>query len=265
MRITMSLFALMGVFMTSTFPAIVYAETPEEKGLAVAIEADRRDTGFGDFTADLKMILKNRHGGESTREIRIRNLEVEKDGDKILSIFDYPKDVKGTGFLSFTHKTGSDDQWLYLPALKRVKRINAANKSGAFMSSEFAYEDITSQEVEKYTYRWLRDEALEGLASYVVERDPVDPKSGYQRQEVWFDKDEYRIQKVVYYDRKGALLKTQILTGYKQYLGQYWRADEMEVLNHQTGKSTRLVWNNYKFRTGLKDRDFTKNKLERIR
>ncbi len=246
-------------------PLTSIAETPEEKGLAIAIEADRRDAGFGDFTADLEMIMRNRHGEESLRRIRIRTLETDGDGDKGLSVFDYPRDVKGTGFLSFTHKTGPDDQWLYLPAIKRVKRINAANKSGSFMGSEFAYEDITSQEVEKYTYRWLHDEVYEGKSCFVIERTPVDLKSGYKRQVVWFDQDEYRIQKIVFYDRKDALLKTLSAAGYHQYLDRYWRADRVDMVNHQTGKSTRLNWKNYQFRTGLKDRDFSKNKLEKVR
>ena len=133
-------------------PLAAGAESPEEKGLAIAREADRRDTGFGDSTANLLMVLRNRHGQESVRNIRVRTLEVEGDGDKSLSIFDNPKDVKGTAFLTFGHKVGDDDQWLYLPALKRVKRISSRNKSGSFMGSEFAYEDISSPEVEKYTY-----------------------------------------------------------------------------------------------------------------
>ena len=134
-------------------PLAAASETPEEQGLVIAREADRRDSGFGDFTANMRMVLKNRHGQESIRLIRIKTLEVADDGDKSLSIFDNPKDVKGTAFLTHSHKTGDDDQWLYLPALKRVKRISSRNKSGSFMGSEFSYEDIASQEVEKYTYR----------------------------------------------------------------------------------------------------------------
>jgi len=140
----------------------VSAETPEEKGLAIAIEDDKRDNGFLDFTANMVMVLKNRQGEESRRFIRNKTLEVDGDGDKSLIIFDKPRDIKGTALLNFTHKTGNDDQWLFLPALKRVKRISSSNKSGSFMGSEFAYEDVTSQEVEKYTYKWIRDETLDG-------------------------------------------------------------------------------------------------------
>ncbi len=192
-------------------------------------------------------------------------LEVENDGDKTLIVFDSPRDVKGTALLSFTHKDRPDDQWLYLPALKRVKRIASRNKSGPFMGSEFAYEDIGSQEVEKYTYRYLRDETLDDLPMFVIERYPVDRYSGYRRQVAWIDQQEYRPFRVDYYDRKDQLLKTLTYKGYQQYLGQYWRPREMFMQNHQTGKSTLLSWTEYRFRGGLEARDFTRNALKRAR
>lgn len=247
-------------------PLQAAASAVEDKGLAIAREADLRQDGFGDFTADMVMILKNRHGQESVREMRVRTLEVEGDGDKSLSIFDTPRDVKGTAFLNFTHRTGDDDQWLYLPAVKRVKRISSRNKSGSFMGSEFAYEDIGSQELEKYTYRWIRDEVHEGMESFVVQSYPVDSKnSGYTRLVNWIDKAEYRTWKVEYYDRKGSLLKTLTLSDYRKYLNGHWRAHEMHMVNHQNGKSTVLTWSGYAFRTGLTDADFNKNSLARVR
>ena len=247
------------------FPLFAMAETPEEKGLAIAIEDDKRDNGFQDFKADMKMILKNRQGEKSTRVIRNKTLEVNGDGDKSLVIFDRPKDIKGTALLNFTHSTGNDDQWLYLPALKRVKRISSANKSGSFMGSEFAYEDVTSQEVEKYTYKWIRDEEINGENSFVFERYPTYKNSGYTRQVVWLDKSEYRIHKIEFFDRKNSLLKTLDYKGYQKYLDRYWYPDEMFMVNHQTGKSTLLAWTNYKFRNGFEDRAFNKNSLKRAR
>ena len=245
--------------------AVAGIEDPEARGRSIAVEADRRDTGFDDLTAELVMILRNRHGQESRRDLRLRTLEVEGDGDKSLAIFDRPRDVEGTAFLSFSHATGNDDQWLYLPALSRVKRISTSNKSGPFMGSEFSYEDISSQEVEEYTYRWLRDEQLDGLDTYVVERVPVDKNSGYTRLVTWIDTQEFRTLKVDFYDRRSSLLKTLTYAGYNQYLGQYWRPDQMSMVNHQTGKSTVLEWTEYQFRTGLTDRDFDQNSLKRAR
>jgi len=254
---------LFAIFFLSPLPLM--AETPEEKGLAIAVEDDKRDNGFDDFTANMVMLLKNRQGEESRRDIRNKTLEVKGDGDKSLVTFDKPRDVKGTALLNFTHKTGNDDQWLFLPALKRVKRISSSNKSGSFMGSEFAYEDVTSQEVEKYTYKWIRDESLDGKECFVFERYPAYKNSGYTRQVVWLDKAEYRIYKIDFYDRKNSLLKTQTNKGYKQYLDQYWQPAEMFMKNHQTGKSTLLTWSEYKFRTGLKDKNFNKNSLKRSR
>ena len=246
-------------------PFGLQAETPEEQGRAIALEADKRDSGFGAYTNNVKMILRNKHGKESIREIRSKTLEVENDGDKSLTIFDRPRDVKGTALLSFTHKEGPDDQWLYLPALKRVKRIASDNKSGPFMGSEFAYEDITSQEVEKYTYKFIKDDSLNGMDVFVFERYPVDKKSGYTRQVIWMDKDNYKERKIEYYDRKNALLKTLILDEYNLYLDKFYRTHNMYMENHQTGKSTRLLQNNYNFDVELSDRDFDKNSLKRAR
>lgn len=254
------------LFGTLTLMALsAAAETPEEKGLAIARESDRRDEGYADVAVNMEMVLKNRHGEESRRKIRVAFLEVRDDGDKSLTVFDEPADVKGTALLTFSHKTADDDQWLYLPALARVKRIASSNKSGSFMGSEFAYEDIGSQEVEKYTYKYRRDEPCDGVPCFVIERYPVSRHSGYTRQVVWLDQAEYRPRKIDYYDRKQTLLKTLTWSGYKQYLGKYWRADEMDMLNHQSGKSTRLLWRDYRFRTGLKDADFTQESLRRAR
>ena len=241
------------------------AESPEEKGLAIAIEADKRDLGWQDSKTAMKMVLRNRQGETSDREIRSRTLEVQGDGDKSLIIFDRPADVKNTAFLSYTHAIKPDDQWLYLPALKRVKRIASANKSGPFMGSEFAYEDISSQEVKKYSYKWLRDEALNGQETFVVERIPQYKHSGYTKQHAWIDKEHYRLLQVEYYDRKGALLKTLSASEYRQYLGKYWRAHRMDMQNHLNGKSTTLMFSDYQFQNGYSDRDFDRNSLKRIK
>ncbi len=246
-------------------PVSLLAETPEEKGHAIAQESDRRDSGFSSYTNDVQMILKNKQGQESVREIRSRTLEVTDDGDKSMTIFDKPRDVKGTALLSFTHKTGPDDQWLYLPALKRVKRIASDNKSGPFMGSEFAYEDIASQEVDKYTYKFLRDDTLDGLDVFVFERYPVDKKSGYTRQILWMDTKNYKARKIEYYDRKNSLLTTLVFTDYNLYLDKYYRAHDMYMMNHQKGKSTRLLQTNFNFDVELTDRDFDKNSLKRAR
>lgn len=240
-------------------------EKAREKGLNIATEAERRDTGWGDSSAEMSMHLSNKHGDSSTRELRLQTLEVDGDGDKSLTIFDEPRDVKGTAFLSFTHSLTADEQWLYLPALKRVKRISSSNKSGPFMGSEYAFEDLTSFELDKYEYEFLRDETFDGMDSFVVRNYPLYKKSGYKYRDVWVDKAEYRVLKTDFYDRKGSILKTLENSDFKQYLGQYWRPLKASMKNHQNGKSTDLIWSNYQFNVGLEERDFNKSSLQRAK
>ncbi len=242
-------------------------ESPEELGREIAMEADRQDQGWGDNASVMRMVLRNRNGDESSRELRRRVLEVNEAGagDKSLLIFDSPRDVAGTSLLSHTKILDPDDQWLFLPALGRVKRISSANKSGPFVGSEFAYEDLVSQEVDKYDYRFLREESCGDQECFVVERFPLYENSGYTKQVVWWDKAEYRVQRIDYYDRKDSLLKTLTYHGYHQYLTEFWRPDLMRIENHQNGKSTDLVFSEWTFANGLSSGDLTPSRLRRAR
>ena len=236
------------------------AQTAEERGLQIAKAAEEADMGFGSSIVELKMTLKNKNGQTSERYLVTRTLELFEDGDKSLIVFNSPKDVKGTSTLTFTHKVGADDQWLFLPSIKRVKRISSNNKSGPFVGSEFAYEDLSSQEVEKYTYKFLEEK--DGLL--LVEQDPVDPKSGYTRRIVSYNKDKgYRIEKVEFYDRKNALLKTLTYSDYKLYKNKHWRARKFNMVNHQSNKETLLQFSDYNFGAELSDEDFTQVALKR--
>lgn len=241
------------------------AQTPQDKGLQLAKERKASDEGWGNSEAKTEMRLRNKSGDQSIRKMRLKSLEVDGDGDKGLTIFDQPRDVKGTAFLNFSHAIKPDEQWLYLPALKRVKRISSRNKSGPFMGSEFSYEDLSSFEIEKYTYKYLKDETVNGEDCYLVEQYPTDKYSGYKKMQVWFDKAHYRVQKIDFYDRKNSLLKTLTFADYKQYLDKYWRAHLLKMVNHQTGKETDFETLSLQFDTGLKTKDFTKASLKRAR
>lgn len=243
---------------------------PVQQGLAIAQEADKRDFGFGDMESVSTMILRNAQGQESVREMRQKTFEMEDTsvGDKSITVFDKPKDVKGSAFLTHSNILTADKQWMFLPDLGRVKRISSKNKSGPFMGSEFAYEDLSSQEVGKYTYKYLRTEVCPtdaALQCLVVERYPAYKYSGYTKMVGWVDTQEFRSHRVDFYDMKDELLKTLESKGFKQYLGQYWRPDEMHMKNVQTDKETTLKFSGYKFGLGLKESAFTKSKLENVK
>lgn len=255
------LLAVAAVSMTTT----AVAETPEEKGLAIAKEAKARNTGWGDSQADMTMILRDKGGNEAERIVKVKSLEVKGDGDKGLSVFEQPRDVEGTAFLTYSHIEGNDDQWLFLPALKRVKRISSSNKSGPWMGSEFAYEDLSSFEVEKYDYKFLRDDELNGEKMFVVEMVPTYNNSGYSKTIAWIDQEHYRVHRIEFFDQKNDKLKELNMSEFKQYLDKYWRAHRQEMENVQTGKSTTIIWKDYEFNVGLSEDDFNKSSLKRAR
>jgi len=199
------------------FGSALHAQKSQEKGLAIAKEMKARDLGWGSSQSEMIMTLRTRKGKEIFRKMRNKSLEVDGDGDKRLTIFDTPLDVKGTSFLSFSHTKDSDDQWIYLPALKRVKRIASKNKSGPFLGSEFAFEDLSSFEVEKFNFDYLEDVQFNEQAMVKISMDPVDPYSGYTKANAWVDTDHYRVHKIEFYDRRDTLLKTLTISGYKLY------------------------------------------------
>jgi outer membrane lipoprotein-sorting protein len=248
-----------------TYSLSSYSQSAQEKGLAIAKERKLRDKGWGDSTGDMSMILRNAQGDEVERKIRMKSLEIVDDGDKALTIFDQPLDVKGTAFLSFSHTIEPDDQWMYLPKLSKVKRIRSRNKSGPFMGSEFAFEDMSSFEIEKYAFKYLRDESFDGQASFVIEQVPTDNDSGYSKQIIWVDKKHYRLLKVEFYDRKGSLLKELVNYEFTLYLDKYWRPMRSEMFNEQNAKSTELVTHKLNFNTGLSDNDFNQGTLKNVR
>jgi outer membrane lipoprotein-sorting protein len=264
-RVTRLIVLILAATSNSAVPSPAPTETAVAQGLAIALEEDRRESGFGDYSSILVMTLRTADGKEANREMRLLNLEVTGDGDKSLTIFDAPKDVEGTALLTWSHKTADDDVWLYLPSLSRVKRIASNNKSGAFMGSEFAFEDISSQEPEKFAYKYIRDEPLDGSECTVVEQVPAYANSGYSKQLVWRDKSAYRVQKIEYYDRRNELMKTARVLDYQRYLERIWFPGRYEMVNHKTGRSTTLVFKNYKFRNGYTARDFDQASLERAR
>jgi outer membrane lipoprotein-sorting protein len=259
----------LGAWLACTAAAAEVALPPESdpaaRGLAIAEEMDRRDRGWGDASAEMKMILTNANGATSERELRFAMMEREGEGDWSLMVFDRPLDVAGTALLTHAWVTKPDDQWLYLPAVKRVRRISSANKSGPFMGSEFAFEDLAAQEVGKFTWTWLRDEPCGERTCHVVDRIPAYEGSGYTRQTVWIDTEHYLLRKIDYYDRKSSLLKTLTAGEYEHYLDSFWRPRELDMVNHESRKQTKLLWQKYEFRTGLKESDFTPAALERAR
>ena len=246
------------------------AQTNEEKGLEIIEKSIALDNGFIDSTVEGQMVLKDKSGNESVRKFKNLIFEELDDtlGDKSIIVFTEPRDVKGTSLLTHAKiEPQDDDQWLYLPALKRVKRISSSNRTGKFVSSEFSYEDLSTDEPEDYTFTWIEDGPClteTSLTCHLVEATPKNKKSGYSKRVIYVDTDEFLYQSVKFYNRRGDLEKELHFKGYQKYLDKYWRADTLEMTNLQTGKSTVIAWENYQFQTNLSLNDFKPEKLAKM-
>jgi hypothetical protein len=236
------------------------------QGLALFEEYHRRESGYGDLEVRLRMVLRSAKGRATERELHIKQLEVENDGDRVLAVFDAPANIRGTALLSHAHLDRDDDQWLFLPALKRTKKIASRNKTGPFVGSEFSFEDLSPPEVEKYNYAYVGQEPCGELTCYIVDRFPKDQYSGYKKHRVWLDQQELRFQKVEYTNRRGVLEKRLMFKDYLRLADQFFKPNTMHMENLLTGRGTDLYWYEYVLENNLSaDRDFSVNSLRRAR
>ena len=247
------------VFVTLN-PNLVVADTAEDKGLKIARDVESKNSGFKGEESTIVMTLINAQGDQTERKMSNRIFERQAEGDLSRIEFQYPPDVRGTRMLTWSHKRDDDDQWLFLPAIKRVKRISSRNKSGSFMGSEFSYEDLGSQEPEKFKHKWLNDEKYESRDCWKIERIPQTKRSGYSRQVLWIDKEYMNAVKIDYFDRKGDLLKTGTFKEWKK-MGRFWKVQKIEMINHQTRKRSLLVWESMKIGVELDEDDFDSDEL----
>ena len=163
----------------------LFSQTDEEKGLEIIEKSIALDDGFIDSTVEGQMVLKDKSGNESVRKFKNMIFEELEPtlGDKSIIIFTEPRDVKGTSLLTHANiEPQDDDQWLYLPALKRVKRISSSNRTGKFVSSEFSYEDLSTDEPEDFNFTWLEEGTClieTALTCHLIEATPKNKKSGY--------------------------------------------------------------------------------------
>ena len=246
---------LASLFVTANLFAISHIE--------VAQKSDAIMSGFEDANSKMTMTLINAKGQTRERTMKSKSLELD-GGDKSLMEFLTPADVKGTKFLNYEHAKRDDDQWLYLPALKRVKRISSKNKSGAFMGSEFSYEDVSSFNIEKYDYKSedAKTSTLNNKEVYIVERYPNYKYSGYTKQISYVDTKTFLTLQVDYYDRKKSLLKSAYFSEYKLLDGVY-RNGKIHIKNFQNSKESILVWSNETIKNGFSNKDFHKRVLKK--
>jgi outer membrane lipoprotein-sorting protein len=257
--------AVAGAICTGASAGVSVAASDANRGYAVYAERERRDQGYGDQRVKLRMTLKSPGGRTATRELTLVEAEGRGGkGDQTLIAFDAPADIAGTELLTHEHPGArDDDQWLYMPARKRTKRIASSDRSGRFVGTEYSYEDLAGDQLEDFTYRYIRLDAVEGRPAHLIERIPLNPSSEYSRQETWVDTRTDQVVKARLYDRKGRHIKTLVADDWRKYQGRYWRAHRMRMTHVASGRSTEMVASDYELGTGVPARTFHQGALGR--
>ncbi len=263
----MMLFAalIVSVLFANTLPCHAVEIAGEPTGREIAVSVDEREDG-DDQISMATWTLTNKSGKTRIRRtFRYWKDYDDKDGlsSKSFIVFDRPPDVKDTTFLNWSYEDyeADDDQWIYLPALRKVRRIASGDKENAFMGSDLIYDDLGDREVDEDTFTLLRVEEHDGVKMYVVQAIAKKENYIYSRRVAWVNAETWTIPRMEFYDRKKRLLKV-MLTDWVQIDG-IWNPKTMTVENQLNGHHTRIENSDVKFNQGLKESLFTERSLRK--
>lgn len=230
---------------------------------AVMEKARQMRRGLTNSVSNVTMTIKS--GGRSTtRKMRQYVLEVSGGGNRTINVFSKPADVQGVSVLTHSALDGNDQQWLYMPSVGRVKRISSSNRSGAFVGSDFAYEDLSSFEVEKYAYNSAETTKLSGKAVIAVSYKPRYSGSGYTRLQAFLDTRTYQPLQIQYFNRRGEHAKTLSLSKYKAYVkGAAWRPHRLVMQDHRKGSVTQIDSSTFSA-NGTGSANFNSNRFQSV-
>jgi hypothetical protein len=251
------LFFLIGL----VIPGPAVAET-ESTGRDIMLMVDNRPDG-NDRKSIMHMTLINRRGRKRERTVLSYSRDYGKDR-KTIMYFQKPADVKGTGFLSWEYDDPSrdDDRWLYLPALKKVRRISGSSKNDYFMGTDFTYDDMGGRSVDEDEHTLIREDIIDGQSCWVIQSVPREKNAMYSRVTRWIRKDSLIAAKAEYFDKSGDLLKVLTLPEVRKHDG-FWTAFKWIMENEQEDHRTVLELETVEYDLGVKESMFRVSTLER--
>lgn len=252
------------IFGVGCFIKPAYAQTDKLTGRDIMLKVHDRPDG-DDRKSVMQMTLINRRGRTRKRAVLFLSKDYGKDSKSIM-FFQSPADVKGTGFLQYEYDDLSkeDDRWLYLPALKKVRRISGSSKNDYFMGTDFTYDDMGNRSIDEDSHELLHEEEKDGYNCWVVESKPKDKGYMYSKMIKWVRQDTLIPVMVEFYDRQGNLLKILTVTDIRKQ-DDFWTAFKMRMGNIQDKHKTVLEIKEMHYNTGLEDNLFRVSSLERGR
>jgi len=242
------------------FSAQVIAQ--ELTGRDIIEKVYTRPTG-DDQTSDLTMTLINKSGSERIRKIKQFSKDFG-DVEKSIMFFESPADVKNTSFMSWTYDddSKSDDQWIYLPAIKKTKRISSDSKSDSFMGSDFTYDDLGDRKLDADTHQRLDDETIDGITYYVVESTSKDEDYMYSKTKTWIRKDHYIGLKKEFYNEDDELFKILEVKKFEEIDGIIVITNS-QMVNMERDHRTSMVLKNVEINTGIPSSKFSERMMTR--
>ena len=250
---------LMGlVCVTSLVPAVSVAQPPVADVVRHSLDAFY--AAGSDMRVHVSMVLINQQGGERKRELTMLRKNMGSGGEqRYFMYFHAPPDVKGTTFLVWKYPAKDDDRWIYIPAIKLVRRIAASDRRSSFVGSDFTYEDVSGRDVSDETSTLLRSDTLEDRPCYVVEGRPVG-SADYARRVSWIDSERWIPLQEEYFDSRGQ--KIRVFTADRvEEIGKHWTVTRRTMRNLQTGQRTEVAFQDASYDLGLPDNLFTERTL----
>jgi outer membrane lipoprotein-sorting protein len=221
-----------------------------------------------DRSQHMQLRIVDRRGNERERELEIYMKKYPEDANRSIVFFESPPEIKGTGFLQWANAHSADEQWLYLPELKRVRQISAGSKRESFVGTDFSYEDlaIVSQiadwtEADARTVL-MRNEPAAGGPAAVIEFTPTGKDLNYGKIRIWLRRSDFVIVKYEFIDKRGAVAKVLTVEDFHM-VGKIPTPFHMRMQNVQSGSHTDVHFSDVKYDTGLTDDAFTQRALER--
>lgn len=232
-------------------------------GDTVAKEHEKRSAGWGDFQARLVLSNDKVSDQKNNKIVYVKSLEQADSGDLSLSIIEAPVRMKDTAMLTKINLDKPDDQWVYLPKSKRIKKITLNNKSSSFLGTEFSFEDLSIFDIRKYHTVFDGETTCDVGSCFKVVLKPKKASKNDRELVALINAKTYAPLKIDYFRGNSAHFKTLEFHDYKQYQGKFWRPRLMVMKNLESGKSSTMEWQSLEFGTGLNSKDFTKAALKR--
>ena len=240
--------------LTGAAPAQPPAAEIEKRSLDSFYAAGR------DMRVRVSMVLTNQQGGERKRELTMLRKNMGSVGDqRYYMYFHAPPDVRGTTFLIWKYPIKDDDRWIFIPAIKLVRRIAASDRRSSFVGSDFTYEDVSGRDVTDETHSLLRSEALDGRPCYVLESRPVG-SADYARRTSWIDTERWIPLKEEYFDSHGRSIRVYTADRVEE-IGGHWTVTHRTMRNLQTGQRTEVTFQDVSYDQGLPDNLFMERAL----